>query len=132
MPRKKQKARTQIKIKKTNSLQWIFEPIEQRIDFIQKKMFGCEAAYFNDRLVLVLADSGEPWNGLLVPTERKFHPSIQKEFPDLTPHPILGKWLYFSQSGENFEVVAIKIVEYLQSGDPRFGVNPKPKKVKSR
>ena len=56
MPKSKAILKTQI-IKKTNALRWILEPLESHPDLIQKKMFGCLAAYLNDRLILVLADS---------------------------------------------------------------------------
>lgn len=120
------------KIKKANSLQWIFEPLEDRTDFLQKKMFGCEACYLGHRLALVLADSDEPWNGLLIPTEREFHLSIQTEFRELFPHPVLRKWLYLSQSSPCFEEISSSIVRYIKSGDLRFGVDPKPKKSKKK
>jgi hypothetical protein len=127
---RKKKSSPVIKIKNVNSLQWIFEPLEQRSDFIQKKMFGCQAGYLNDKLVLVLADNEEPWNGLLIPTEREFHLLIQKEISGLKPHSVLGKWLYLSQQSTDFEEIAMKIVKYVQADDPRFGVEPKPKKLK--
>ncbi len=118
-----------MKIKKVNSLQWIFEPLEKKSNFIQKRMFGCRAGYLDDRLVLVLADTQEPWNGVLIPTERSFHPDIRKEFPETTPHPVLGKWLYISQNSPSFETVASDLVELILRGDLRFGVAPKPKKL---
>jgi len=118
--------------KKIHALQWIFEPLEARPDFLQKKMFGCQAGYLGDRMVLVLADQEEPWNGMLLPTSREFHESIQKEFPNLKSHPVLGKWLYLSQSALEFEEVVLKVSEYILSEDPRFGVDPKPKKAKQR
>jgi hypothetical protein len=127
---KQKKGLYSAKIKKVNSLQWVFEPLEARSDFLQKKMFGCQAGYLNDRLVLVLADSEDPWNGVLIPTEREFHASLQKEFLHLKPHPVLGKWLYLPQNTLEFEEIAAKIVEYIQASDPRFGVDPKPKKAK--
>ncbi len=110
------------KIKKIHSLQWVFEPLEGKPEFLQKKMFGCQAGYLNDRLVLVLADSEDPWNGMLIPTGREFHVSLQMEFPRLNPHPVLGKWLYLPQQAMEFEETATKVVEYILAGDPRFGV----------
>jgi hypothetical protein len=118
------------KIKKIHSLQWIFEPLETNPEFLQKKMFGCQAGYLNDKLVLVIADGDAPWNGLLIPTEREFHPSLKKEFPDLNPHPVLGKWLYLPQTATDFEEIALRVVESVKAGDSRFGVDPKPKKPK--
>lgn len=115
------------RIKQVHSLLWLFEPLEARSDLIQKKMFGCQAAYLGDRLVLVLADKEEPWNGILVPTDRDFHKLIQQDFPQLKPHPILGKWLYLSQSESSFEEVATQVVTSILTNDPRIGVDPKPK-----
>jgi len=118
------------KVKKVHSLQWVFDSFEDRPDFIQKKMFGCQTAYFGHRLMLVLADKEEPWNGILIPTEREFHLSLQKSFPELLPYPILGKWLYLSQGVANFEEIAFKIMDAILSKDPRIGVEPKPKKIR--
>ena len=120
------------RLKKIHSLQWIFEPLESRPEFHQKKMFGCQAGYMYERLVLVLADGDEPWNGLLIPTEREFHSSLQKEFPNLIPHPVLGKWLYSSQGSSDFEEIAMILVNHVKTEDPRLGVNPKPKKPKKQ
>src|SRR6476660_9031274 len=99
---KKEKIIKKPKIKKVNALEWILEPLESQHHFIQKKMFGCLAAYLDDRLVLVLADSEDPWNGILVPTDRDWHSHLQKEFPELTPHSVLGKWLYLPQTAFEF------------------------------
>lgn len=121
-----------VQIKKANSLQWVFEHLESHPDFIQKKMFGCEAAYLGHQIVLVLADEDEPWNGALIPTDRSFHASICEEFKMLAPHPVLGKWLYLSQKSIDFEDVVGQITQYVLKKDPRFGVLPRPKKVKRR
>jgi hypothetical protein len=91
-------------------------------------MFGCEAIYLDDRLVLVLADGDEPWNGVIVPTERELQPEIRALWPTLEPHPILGKWLYVSRSNEDFESVAQAVVERLRRGDSRLGTIPKPRR----
>lgn len=118
------------RIKKVHSLLWVFDPLEGRGEFIVKKMFGCLAGYLGDRLVLVLADKAEPWNGILIPTEKDFHLSLMKKFPAVLPHPVLGKWLYLSQSSEGFEELASEVVERILSGDPLIGVNPKVKSPK--
>lgn len=92
----------------------------------------CEAAYLNDKLVLVLADSQEPWSGVLIPTERRFHSSIQDEFPQMKCHPVLGKWLYLKQNTPDFEEIVARVIGRVQSHDIRFGVEPKPKKFNRR
>ncbi len=114
-------------MKKPNPLRWLLEPLEDGRTFLEKPMFGCLAAYLHGRLMLVLADRGEPWSGVLVPTEREAHESLMAEFPALVPHPVLGKWLYLSQRHDDFEETAGVIVERIQAGDARFGVEPKEK-----
>ena len=111
-------------------LGWLLEPLEDHPGYMRRKMFGCEAAYLNGRLMLVLAVGEEPWNGILVATGREFHPALEAEWEPLRPHPVLGKWLYLAQTHPAFDQVATSIVEHIRRGDPRIGVEPKPKKRK--
>ncbi|KAG1258648.1 hypothetical protein G6F65_015509 [Rhizopus arrhizus] len=48
-----------------NSLLWILDPLEQDASYVRRKMFGCDAAYLDDMLYLVVADRDEPWNGVM-------------------------------------------------------------------
>lgn len=121
-----------MKTRKTNSLKWLLEPLEEGPGYIERPMFGCLAAYLHGRLMAVVADRAEPWRGLLVPTEREHHGSLMDEFPSLAPHPVLGKWLYIPASHEEFEGDASAIVEAMASGNPRLGVEPKEKKVRAK
>jgi hypothetical protein len=111
-------------------LGWLFEPLEDLPGYLRRKMFGCEAAYLNGRLMLVLAAGEEPWNGLLVATSREFHQALQLQWKPLKSHPVLGKWLYLSQTDPAFDKVAASIVEHVQRGDARIGVEPKPRNRK--
>ena len=95
-------------------------------------MFGCQAAYLFGRLVLVLADKEEPWNGLLVCTSREFHSALIGEYPSLQPHPVLPKWLYLPQSCDGFEETAPQLVLAALKNDPRIGVEPGAGKHKRR
>lgn len=96
--------------------------------YIEKAMFGCRGCYLHGRLVLVLAARGkEPWNGLLVPTEKKHHDSLRRNHKSLVIHPILKKWLYLPESDEDFEQSARNLVESILADDPRIGVEPKEK-----
>lgn len=113
-----------------NPLEWLFEPLEDHPSYLRRKMFGCEAAYLNGRLMLILAAGEEPWNGLLVATGREFHEALQAQWKQLKAHAVLGKWLYLSQTNPAFETVAVSIVEHVRRGDPRIGVEPKPRKRK--
>jgi hypothetical protein len=100
------------------------EPVEAEPSFFQKPMFGCQAVYLFGRLILVLAAKEEPWNGLLVCTSREFHSTLICEYPGLQPHPILGKWLYLSQTHDGFDETAQELVLQIVKNDPRIGVEP--------
>jgi hypothetical protein len=91
------------------------------------------AAYFCDRtLVLLLCARGEePWQGLLVPTEREHQPSLLAELPGLVVRPVIGKWLYMSEDQDEFDDVALKLVDLIMRADPRMGVVPKSRKRNS-
>ena len=118
------------RIKYKNLLLWLLDPICDDPDFFTKKWFGCDAACLNGRVVAVLADGEEPWNGLLVPTFREQHASLRNDFPALQIHEILGKWLYLSQTDPAFEETATSVIESIRRRDPRIGVEPKPRKKK--
>jgi hypothetical protein len=118
------------RIKKQHPLQWLVEPLMGEASYLEKPMFGCQACYLYGRLALVLADGDEPWNGLLVPTEKDFHDSLTKDFKDVAQHPVLKKWLYVSQSSEDFETIASDIVEAVRMNDLRFGVEPKERALR--
>jgi hypothetical protein len=118
------------KARKTHPLQWVVEPLEDEPSFIAKSMFGCVGCYLFGRLVLVLASRGrEPWKGLLVPTERKFHASLRRDHRSLVTHPILKKWLYLRESLEDFEDGTRALVDAILANDPRIGVEPRGNKT---
>ncbi len=104
---------------------WLWEQFQERADYTRKSMFGCQAIYLRGRLMFCVAARHEPWNGVLIATEREHHPSLVNEFPFLVPHPILGKWLYLSQSDDAFEYRAESLMAAIHGGDARFGVVPK-------
>ena len=111
-----------------NSLLWILEALENDETYFRKRMFGCDAAYVDGSLCLVVADRAEPWNGLLVCTSRERHASLIEEMPALQPHQVLGKWLCVKQSDPAFEDVARHVTSLVLSRDPRIGVEPKPRR----
>ncbi|MFD4838448.1 hypothetical protein ACFWP0_13155 [Achromobacter sp. NPDC058515] len=110
-----------------NSLLWILDPLERDANYIRRKMFGCDAAYLDEKLYLVVADRDEPWNGVMVCTSHERHAALIAEMPSLAPHPELGKWLHLPQTDEAFEAIAAKLVALALARDPRLGVVPKPK-----
>ena len=114
------------KPRRSHPLQWVVEPLAEEPSYIEKAMFGCRGCYLYGRLVLVLAARGEePWNGLLVPTEREHQPGLRRTYKKLIIHPVLKKWLYLPESNEDFEEAARTIVERILGNDARIGVEPK-------
>lgn len=115
------------RVVRQNSLLWILDPLEQDASYVRRKMFGCDAAYLDDMLYLVVADRDEPWNGVMVCTSHERQAALMADIPSLNPHPELGKWLYLPQTDESFETIAAQLVELALARDPRLGVVPKPK-----
>lgn len=111
-----------------NSLLWVFDPLERNETYLRKRMFGSDAAYVNGLQCLGVIDRDAPWDGLLVCTSHEHHASLREEIPTLRPHPVLGKWLYVSQSDPDFEAVAEHVVALVLAGDPRIGIEPRPRK----
>jgi hypothetical protein len=98
---------------------WLWEPLEADPGFVLSSMFGVKVAYLDSRLVLGFAAKEEPWRGVLVCTEREHQEALRTEFPALSPHPILPKWLYLPESSDAFEGVGERLV-------------PTPKKKRKR
>ena len=116
------------KPRRSHPLQWVVELLAEEPSYIEKAMFGCRGCYLYGRLVLVLAARGEePWNGLLIPTEKKRHKSLLRDHKSLVTHPILKKWLYLPESNEDFEEAARAIVERILGNDARIEVEPSGK-----
>ena len=109
---------------------WLWEPLEDDDTFLLRAMFGTKAVYLDARLVFCFATKKEPWRGVLVATDREHHESLITEIPDLSPHPILQKWLYLSESSDSFEKTAGYLVRLAKRRDVRFGIVPPPKKRK--
>ena len=116
------------KKKKQHRLLWLVESIMDEPSYLERSMFGCLAIYLQGRMVLLMSEGEEPWNGLLIPTEHEHHKSILNEFNDVVQHPVLKKWLYLPEDIEDFEAVAADIVHAIEMNDARFGVEPKERK----
>jgi hypothetical protein len=119
-----------MKIRQEHSLQWITESFEEDESFLQRRMFGGLAIYHDGLLKLVLFDKEEPWNGVLVCTSREYHESLQREFPELVSHEVLGKWLYLSQSEPRFEAIVARLTALLLARDKRVGIEKAKRKKK--
>jgi len=107
---------------------WLVDELRELPTCDVRPMFGAQACYLNELLVLVLCDKEEPWRGVLVPCERDQHAAITREFPALAPHPVLPKWLYLPESAPAFERDARKIVTCIRRLDARFGIVPPAKR----
>ena len=118
------------KIRQPHRHEWLWEALEAEASFVLRSMFGAKAAYLDGKLMLCFCARAEPWRGVLVCTERSNHPALQAEFPVLSPHPILPKWLYLPESSERFEPTATRLVTLARRRDPRLGVSPKPTKTR--
>lgn len=117
---------------KPHPYDWLIEPLAEDPGFARKAMFGAVGCYLRGKMVCALAAKEEPWRGLLVALERAQHESVRAEFPALTPHPVLSKWLYLPEEHDAFESVATAIIEAIRQGDERFGVIPPPRKSRTK
>lgn len=125
-----------MKKKKIFSYEVFCEPLQDSESYFTKAMFGGLAVYYNNLMVLMIAESPgdyeykdtqyefEIWNGLLVPTDRHYHSHLKSLMPELVNHPVLGKWLYLPANTENFEVCAETLIEWIQRKDPKIGIIP--------
>jgi hypothetical protein len=112
--------------------QWLWEPLETDPTFVLRSMFGARAVYLDGRLVLCFCAREEPWQGVLVCTEREHHAALNAEFPDLAGHPILPKWLYLRESSDAFESTAERLVALARRRDVRLGITPPPRHAKRK
>lgn len=104
-----------------------------------KNLFGGLGVYQRRRLILVLMQSPgdrayknifcgfDIWDGILLPSNRRHHESLLKEFPFLQEHPVLGKWLYLPRAQKSFAKRASTLSQHIPF-DRRFGTLVKAKK----
>lgn len=116
--------------------EWIFEEFAEHPTFFTKRMFGGLAAYLFERQMLLLVEPTKTgrwkWHGVLVCTDHEHHSSLQAEFPALSPHQILRKWLYIDSAREDFESTMTEVAKRVASNDSRFGVTAKRAEPKQR
>ena len=121
------------KVVKDHPYTWLWESLEGDPEFLLKSMFGGRALYLDGKLMLFFTAKEERWNwkGILVCTDRARHEALIKDFPMLSPHTVLPKWLYLPEKEEKFETLASQLVALAAKRDPRMGVQPSPKKKRS-
>ena len=119
-----------MRVKAEHPFAWLWEPLEGVPRFELRAMFGIKAAYLDGKIVLGFAARSEPWQGVLVATDRAHHAALIAELPELAPHPILPKWLYLPETAAGFETTARRLVALVRKRDPRIGVVPAAKKAR--
>ncbi len=125
------KAFNEIRVEQIHPHAWIWEPLETDATLMLRTMFGAKALYLEGKLMFCfVAKKEEPWSGILIATDREHHASLIAEIPFLTPHPVLTKWLYLSESSASFEHQAEYLVQLAKRRDKRIGVIPPLKKRK--
>ncbi|MGD1074761.1 MAG: hypothetical protein ABR903_01580 [Thermodesulfovibrionales bacterium] len=55
-----------------------------------------------------------------------------KDFKGMVQHPVLKKWLYLPEASEDFESLAIDLVEAIRLGDQRIGIELKERGSRKR
>jgi hypothetical protein len=117
---------------KPHSLLWTVESLVDEPSYLDRAWFGCRAVYLHGLMVLVLCSGEEPWNGLLIPTEKELHQEIRKDFNGVVQHPVLKKWLYLPENSEYYETTVMDLVEAIRLGDQRIGIEPKERKARRK
>jgi hypothetical protein len=116
--------------------EWVFEAFDGHPTFFTRRMFGGLAAYLFERQMLVLVEPTKTgrwkWHGVLICTDHDHQPSIRAEFPALTPHTVLRKWLFVDSTHPDFELTMETVARRMAQNDPRFGILPGSGKTKGR
>jgi len=114
---------------KTFDNEWILDAFSAQASFFTKRMFGGLAAYLHERQMLVLVEPTKTgrwkWHGVLVCTDREHHDSIRADFPALTAHRVLRKWLYIDSTHDDFESSMAAVAARMARNDQRFGIVPR-------
>jgi hypothetical protein len=121
---------------KTFDNEWILEAFAGRPTFFTKRMFGGLAAYLHGRQMFVLVEPTKTgrwkWHGVLVCTDHEHQASIRADYPALTPHRVLRKWLYIDSTHEDFESTIEAVAKRVARNDRRFGIVPRAKSKRPR
>lgn len=115
-------------VRREHPYRWLWEPLEEDPGFALSPMFGGKSAYIDGRLTLFFIAKQAPWRGVLVCTDKARQALLTEEFPGLSPHPVLKKWLYLPEGREGFEREVARLVGLAAKRDARIGVLPSPRK----
>jgi hypothetical protein len=120
------------RVKAVHPYAWLWEPLEADPSFELRTMFGAKSVYIGGKLQLCFMAKVEPWRGVLVCTEKSYHPSLIEEVPVLEPHSVIPKWLYLPESSASFEFAAGRLIALVRKRDERIGVVAKPKRTRRK
>ncbi|HTL80971.1 MAG TPA: hypothetical protein VL651_04670 [Bacteroidia bacterium] len=101
-----------------------------------KPMFGCQAIYIGEKLMLMMRNKEDhvDANGVWIATSREHHETLKKEIPCLRSVYILSngknetEWQMIPIDDDDFETLAMKVCDMILRNDPRIGKIPKSKK----
>lgn len=119
---------------KTFDNEWILQAFEGHASFFTKGMFGGLSVYLFGRQMMILVEPTKTgrwtWHGVLICTDYAHHKALIEEFPQLAPHAVLKKWLYIDSHRDDFEPAMERVAAAIARDDPRFGIQPRPRKQK--
>ena len=104
------------RLKAVHRHQWLWEPLETEPTCLLRTLVGAKAVNLDGKRMNSFCAREEPWRGLLPGTDQPRHAPLQAEFPELTPHPILPRWLYLPETSDRFERSAVRIVATWPAG----------------
>ncbi len=96
-----------------------------------KPMFGCQAIYVREKIVLILRKRKDYHddNGVWVATTPEHRTSLRKELPSLRSIHLFGgketAWQNIPCDADDFEESVLLACELILKGDPRIGKVPK-------
>ena len=103
-----------------------------------KPMFGCEAVYIEEKIVLVLRDrpKSKEDNGVWLATTKEHHASLKKIFPRMRSikvfeTPVTG-WQVLPVDSPDFEESVEHACHLILAGDPRIGKVPAKRRTRSK
>jgi hypothetical protein len=97
-------------------------------------MFGCQAVYVGEKIVLILRDrlSVPADNGVWVATTREHHAALLSELPSMRGITVLGDqssaWQLIPKDTSTFEEEVLHACALIRARDARIGKVPKPKR----
>ncbi len=100
-----------------------------------RSLFGCQAVYVEDKIVLILRDKRDRTedNGVWLATTEEHHQSLRREFPNMRSIRLLGKevtgWQVLPSDAPDFEEAALRACGLVLAGDPRIGKIPGARKA---